>query len=93
MDRSSRRRILKVEKLLSKAEEIASSSAAKKREEPEDPIGEEMRSLILNRRIRDHATAVAAILFFGELKRSIPVLFMILLMATLGIMKLRTSRK
>jgi hypothetical protein len=66
MDRSSRRRILKVEKLLSKAEELVLSAAAKKREEPEDPLGEIMRSFILNTQIRDHATAVAAIQIFGE---------------------------
>jgi hypothetical protein len=66
MDRSSRRRILKVEKLLSKAEELVLSAAAWKREEPEDPYDEEMRSFTLNTEIRDHATAVAAIAFYGE---------------------------
>ena len=55
-----------VAELLSKAEELALSAAAKKREEPEDPVGEIMRSIILNTQIRDHATAVAALAIWGE---------------------------
>jgi hypothetical protein len=74
MDRSSRHRILKVEELLSKAEELVLSAAAKKREEPDDPVREIMRSLILHIQIRDHATAVAAIAIFGEPRVDEPLL-------------------
>ena len=71
MDRKSRRRIWKVEKLLSKTEQLVAAALVKREQRREDLVRafNNMRE-----RIRPHTTAVAAIVIWGEPKIDEPLI-------------------
>ncbi len=70
MERRSRRRIWKLEKLLSKAEELIPAVLSKREERQES---REHTFKLLRKKTRFHATAVAAILMSGEPKIDEPL--------------------
>jgi hypothetical protein len=65
MDRGSRQRIWKIERLLSKTEKLLPAVLTKS-EESQIPL--EVKFGILRKEVRFHATAVAAIVISGEPK-------------------------
>jgi hypothetical protein len=71
MDRSSRQRIWKVEKLLSKAEELVSIARQKREKSRAETLA--WLTPVMRRDARLHATAVAAIVISGEPKVDEPL--------------------
>jgi hypothetical protein len=71
MDRSSRRRIWKVERLLSKTEELVSTAREKREKSQEERFA--WFEPLMRRDARLHATAVAAVVISGEPKIDEPL--------------------